>query len=40
MEGPTLMVDGVAREDFQPLLTARECAECGYLEFYTRPVKG
>ncbi len=40
MEGPTLMVDGVAREDFQPLLSARECAECGYLEFYTRPVRG
>jgi hypothetical protein len=40
MEGPTLMVDGVVREDFQPLLTACECAVCGYLEFYTRPVRG
>jgi hypothetical protein len=40
MEGPTLMVDGVVRDDFQPLLTARECCECGYLEFYTRPVRG
>lgn len=39
MEGPTLMVDGVAREDFQPLLTARECSGCGYLEFYTRGVR-
>ncbi|MGH3111961.1 MAG: hypothetical protein ACRDOP_00670 [Gaiellaceae bacterium] len=36
MEGPTLMVDGVAREEFQPLLTARECSACGYLELYTR----
>ncbi|MBA2565410.1 MAG: hypothetical protein H0V09_08315 [Gemmatimonadetes bacterium] len=37
MEGPTLMIDGVARDDFQPLLSARECSDCGYLEFYTRP---
>lgn len=36
MEGPLLMIDGRAREDFQPLLTARECSTCGYLEFYTR----
>jgi len=36
MEGPVLMIDGVAREDFQPLLSARECNDCGYLEFYTR----
>jgi predicted nucleic-acid-binding Zn-ribbon protein len=34
------MVDGVARDDFQPLMTARECEKCGYLEFYTRPVSG
>lgn len=39
MEGPTLMVDGVGREDFQPLLTARECSGCGYLEFYTRGIR-
>lgn len=38
LEGPTLMVDGVSREDFQPLLTARECSSCGFLELYTRPV--
>jgi hypothetical protein len=40
MEGPTLMVDGVAREDFQPLLSAKECSACGYLEFYTKPARG
>jgi hypothetical protein len=40
MEGPTLMVDGVAREDFQPLLSAKECSDCGFLEFYTKPVRG
>jgi hypothetical protein len=40
MEGPILMIDGIAREDFQPMLTARECGECGYLEFFTRPPSG
>ncbi len=40
MEGPILMIDGIAREDFQPMLTARECGECGYLEFFTRPLSG
>jgi predicted nucleic-acid-binding Zn-ribbon protein len=40
MEGPTLMIDGVSREEFQPLLSARECSICGYLEFYTKPPAG
>jgi hypothetical protein len=40
MEGPILMIDGIVREDFQPMLTARECGECGYLEFFTRPLNG
>jgi predicted nucleic-acid-binding Zn-ribbon protein len=39
MEGPTLLIDGVVREEFQPLLAARECSECGYLEFYARPAR-
>lgn len=36
VEGPLVMVDGVARDEFRPLLTARECRACGYLELYTR----